>query len=540
MSIDVAGDLMQALIYARVSSKEQEIEGFSIPAQLKLLRAYAQEKGLTVVEEYTDIETARKPGRARFDEMVSYLRRQASKGTANKCQLILVEKTDRLYRNLKDYVVLDELDLVIHFVKENFVLSEESRSTEKFIHGIKVLMAKNYVDNLSEETQKGMREKAAQGLWPTRAPFGYLNVERDDKRFIEQDAKTIHVVGYAFEWYATGRYSLEQLTKRMNTELLPTISRRSKFTRSSIHRMLTNPLYYGDFIWHGKLYHGTHKPIISKEQFYLAQEMLSAKGNHRARQRQHKWAFQGLVKCGHCGCALTAELKKGKYVYYHCTGHKGKCPEKYVREEELAQQFGEALKGIQMDDELLEWVKTTLLESHDDEKRFHEESIAKLQAERQRLKDRIETMYVDKLDGTVSMDFFERKSSEWREELELIRQQIDRHESASHSYIEEGVKILELCQRASQLYAEQEVHERRRLLDFVFSNCLWQDARLIPVFREPFNHLSSANTAYKEEQVASGRELAKRERWQAHHVSNLLCCGYCCNVTFSWSHACSC
>ena len=84
---------------------------------------------------------------------------------------MLVEKTDRLYRNLKDWVTLDDLDLEIHFVKENVILSHDSRSSEKFIHGIKVLMAKNYIDNLSEETKKGMLEKAEQGIYPTVAPW---------------------------------------------------------------------------------------------------------------------------------------------------------------------------------------------------------------------------------------------------------------------------------------------------------------------------------------------------------------------------------
>ena len=80
---------------------------------------------------------------------------------------MLVEKTDRLYRNLKDWVTLDELDIEMHFPKEGVVLSRESRSSEKFMHGIKVLMAKNYIDNLSEEARKGMLEKAEQGIWPS-------------------------------------------------------------------------------------------------------------------------------------------------------------------------------------------------------------------------------------------------------------------------------------------------------------------------------------------------------------------------------------
>lgn len=144
-----------AVIYARVSSKQQEKEEFSIPAQLKLLREYAIEHGFDVTRKFVDVETAKRAGRASFGEMVDFLRKHH-----RTCTTLLVEKTDRLYRNLRDYVTLDELGIEIHFVKENFVLSDNSRSTEKFMHGIKVLMAKNCIDNLSEETKKGMREKA--------------------------------------------------------------------------------------------------------------------------------------------------------------------------------------------------------------------------------------------------------------------------------------------------------------------------------------------------------------------------------------------
>src|SRR5580700_9304412 len=160
----------QAVIYARVSSKEQEKEGFSIPAQLKLLREYAAANSLAVAQEYVDVETAKQTGRAAFGEMVAYLKSHPS------VRVMLVEKTDRLYRNLKDWVTVDELDVEMHFPKEGVVLSRESRSSEKFMHGVKVLMAKNYIDSLSEEARKGMQEKAEQGLWPSNAPLGYRNV----------------------------------------------------------------------------------------------------------------------------------------------------------------------------------------------------------------------------------------------------------------------------------------------------------------------------------------------------------------------------
>ena len=155
-----------AVLYARVSSKDQEKEGFSIPAQQALLKKYAAEQGLKILEEFVDVETAKRAGRTQFTEMLRFIKKKKT------CKIILVEKTDRLYRNLKDWVMLDDMELEIHLVKEGVTLSDDSKSADKFMHGIRVLMAKNYIDNLSEEATKGMREKARQGIWPTKAPLG--------------------------------------------------------------------------------------------------------------------------------------------------------------------------------------------------------------------------------------------------------------------------------------------------------------------------------------------------------------------------------
>ena len=181
----------------------------SIPAQLKLLKEYAAANGFAVAQEYVDVETAKQTGRAAFGEMVAYLKAHPS------VRVMLVEKTDRLYRNLKDWVTVDELDLEMHFPKEGVVLSRESRSSEKFMHGIKVLMAKNYIDNLSEEARKGMHEKAEQGIWPTKCPLGYRNVTgADGKKVIATDAAVAPLIAKLFEWYARGDISLRCCSRR--------------------------------------------------------------------------------------------------------------------------------------------------------------------------------------------------------------------------------------------------------------------------------------------------------------------------------------
>src|SRR6266508_4113800 len=204
-STPVTGGL-SAVLYARVSSKDQEREGFSIPAQQKLLREYARDHRLTIVREFTDVETAKQAGRASFGEMLAFIKADPA------CHTILVEKTDRLYRNIRDWITVDDLDLEVHFVKEGAVVSKASRSSDKFMHGIKVLMAKNYVDNLSEEVKKGLREKAEQGHWPGEANVGYAN-NRTTRR-IDVDPLRGPLVARVFQLYASGEYSLTAVTHK--------------------------------------------------------------------------------------------------------------------------------------------------------------------------------------------------------------------------------------------------------------------------------------------------------------------------------------
>ena len=111
----------RAVLYARVSSKEQDREGFSIDAQLKLLRTYAAENEIRIVQEFVDVETAKAAGRTNFNQMVAHLRRHPTVDT------ILVEKTDRLYRNLRDWVTLDDFDIDVHLVTEGVVLSPDAK-----------------------------------------------------------------------------------------------------------------------------------------------------------------------------------------------------------------------------------------------------------------------------------------------------------------------------------------------------------------------------------------------------------------------------
>jgi site-specific DNA recombinase len=382
----------RAVLYARVSSKDQEREGFSIPAQLKLLRQCAREQHLTIVREFVDVETAKQSGRGGFGEMIAALKADPS------CRTILVEKTDRLYRNIKDWMTVDDLVVTIHFVKENAIVSKDSRSSEKFLHGIKVLMAKNYVDNLSEEVKKGLLEKAEQGHWPTVAPVGYVNNRATHR--IDVDPTRGSLVTAVFELYASGQHSLKSVARRAYELGLRHSRGNRRMTTSEIHRMLRNPIYTGDFRWLGKLYHGSHAPLISHATFAAVQGVLHRKP--RARYPKQRHAFMGLLTCARCGCAMTAERKKGKYTYYRCTAFHGRCGNFYIREEQLAQLLGGVVDKFQLPERIAKAITGRLHASQAELEQARGRSSARLLDRQRALQAKIDRGYDDYVERRIS------------------------------------------------------------------------------------------------------------------------------------------
>src|SRR5215469_1064793 len=286
--------MIPAVSYTRVSSKEQEMEGFSISAQQKLVRDYAQKNGLQIVCRFEEVETAKKAGRRQFGAMMQFLLENPN------CRAIIVEKTDRLYRNFGDAVALDKLGVEIHLAKEGRIIGKDSRSQDKLLHGIELVIAANFIDNLKEEVRKGMREKACQGIYPSRPPLGYRNNKLEHT--IEVNPEKVPLAKRIFELYASGTVSLSSLRKMIRTEFGQDLA------VSYLVKLLKNPFYVGSFYWEGKLYPGTQTALISKELFETVQSVF--REHNKPKFRRHNFAFGGLLHCAHDNCMVTAELKK--------------------------------------------------------------------------------------------------------------------------------------------------------------------------------------------------------------------------------------
>ena len=498
----------KAVLYARVSSAEQEREGFSIPAQQRLLREYAAKNDLVIAEEFVDVETAKQAGRTNFTKMLAFLAEMPSINS------VLVEKTDRLYRNFRDYVTIDDLDLEIHLVKEGEVLNRESRSHQKFIHGIKVLMAKNYIDNLSEETRKGMAEKAQSGVFPHRAPVGYKNDTTN--RTIVQDPERAPYVRQLFEWYASGRFSVEELHQRcVNDGFKIAGTKAEVIPRSKVEYLLKNPFYTGQFRWKKQLFAGTHEPIISRALFDRVQEEFASHGRDRGKYRIHEFAFGGLVACGECGYMLTAQRQKGRYVYYKCTNYGKSCSQGYYREEILAEQFEQYVRGIQLRPVVVDWANDVLKQSLEEETDFHNSAVTRLNRELEQIKGRMNQAYLDKLDGKIDDEFWADCSARWQTEKARIAEKLERHRQADSAYLEEGARLIEVASRALQIYNRHGLVERRGFLASILKDTKLKDGQLTAAYRPAFQVLATmaAQTSSPPSRGSRGRRSSKVSVW---------------------------
>jgi len=466
-----------AALYARVSSREQA-DGYSIDAQLKLLRAFAHEHGFSVEREFVDVETAKHSGRPQFGEMLAYLKKHRT------VVHLLVEKTDRLYRNFKDYVALDEFELEIHLVKEGTRLSHQSTSHEKFIHGIKVLMAKNYIDNLREEVTKGMLEKASKGLPPGRPPLGYRN--NKETRGIDVDPVIGPWVKRIFEWYASGVYSLERLCHHLFQEGFIFQSSKPKMAPTTLEKVLKNPFYVGRFHFAGQTFVGKYPRLIGEGLFKAVQAAFRA--HHRPKQQKHTFAFTGLLTCAECGCAITAEKKKGKYVYYHCTHRHGPCSQKaVVREEELDRQFQAVVEAVQVGTEWVGEVEGELRRSTAEDEQFQQEMRQGLIRRIEALEHRLDKGLEACLDGTLADAVWKKKSGEWREEMERLRESLHQKQSTPQQNEKPGHDLLKLARKATGLYRRQSPVQKKSLLRILCASSTLRDGRIQVIYRQPFD-----------------------------------------------------
>lgn len=330
---------MKCFLYARKSTDEPDRQMLSIEAQVTELREFARKERLTIVEEFTESMTARKPGRPIFNAMMD----RVAKGEVDA---LLAWHPDRLGRNpLDGGRLIHALDSEALSTLKFPTFWFENTPQGRFMLAVSFGQAKLYVDDLSVNIRRGIRQKLRRGEFPGKPPVGYTNEPR--LRTIVIDETKAPFVRRMFEDFATGEFSVQALRDRIiDWGLLSNYGQRP--TLSKLYKTLANPFYVGLFRYKGELHEGTHEHLISQELFDEVQTILRQRSVPKSR-RAEPFSFLGEIHCGECGCAITAERQKS-YTYYRCTRKKGPCSMRFSREEAIENQLRQCTELVSLPD----------------------------------------------------------------------------------------------------------------------------------------------------------------------------------------------
>ena len=264
----------QWFLYIRKSTDEEDRQVLSLEAQLAELREFAEREGLEIAETFVEKKTAKVPGREIFNDMLGKLEKGLPYPTG-----ILSWHPDRLSRNSIDggrLIYLLDTGKLAGLKFPTFAF--ENNPSGKFFLSIALSNAKYYVDNLSENIQRGNRAKLRRGEWPGQKPLGYVYDHR--LRNIVPHPKEAKIVKKIFEEFASGKHGYESIAQRLG-ELGVKSKTGKPRSNYSMRNLLTNELYMGVMRWKDEVYEGKYQPLISKQLFTKVQEVLKNKSKPR-------------------------------------------------------------------------------------------------------------------------------------------------------------------------------------------------------------------------------------------------------------------
>lgn len=449
------------IVYARRSSSDDDRQVLSLDAQERECRLFLERENSQLDELVRESHSARKPGRPLFTAMIAKVEKLLSGGSQVR---VLCHKPDRLLRNLADWARINDLvdaGLILDFVTGSF----PNNAQGKMAFGIMALAAKYYVDNLSEEVKKGLTEKLERGEWPGWAPPGYVNA---DKHIVVDDV-TGGLWQRAFEDFATGEYSLDELRSKLNAEGLTGPRHGRPIQKSVLHRVLTNPFYCGLMRYRGQLIPGTHSPLVTVELFQKVQDVLRAGSRPRKIRREFRYA--GVMRCRRCQCAIVGDIKKARYVYYRCSHRRGSCSEPYVREERLRELIAdEVATRVRLSAEAETSLREAAVELHQELTRGTTYEPTVLERRLKDLENRQAALLDIRLSGRISDAQFLTKQDELTLEHAHVREQLSAFELPAADPREAVDWFVSRCGVLRDLLLDGEDSEVRELLRIVGSN----------------------------------------------------------------------
>lgn len=537
--------------YERKSSEDYEDRQVaSIESQDRELKEIKNRFDLKVRKFVSESKSAHKIGRPVFNQLLS----DVEEGLINA---ILTWHPNRLARNPWDagklIYLMDEGKLI-----EIRTPSRIYKNTpeDKFMLNLEFGISKKDSDDKSIVVKRGLNNKIKMGWRPGVAPHGYLNDRGTESglRRVLVDPERFHFVQKMFQLKYEGvpvREILRIANEEWGFRTRPKKRSASKpLAVSSLYAILTNPFYCGRYRYSGEWYEGAHEKAAEPEIFDQIQIMLGSKGL-KAKPHTHQFPYTGLIQCGECGAAITAENKRHivcstcrkkfgptnknpyacphcktkiedmekpkifDYCYYHCTKRiNPNCTQRSVEVKDLEKQVAEFLDSIEISDNFMDWAIRQINQDVASEKDFREEKIKSVQQAHENCRQKLDNLLQLKIsplnkDGSLLSDEqFKAEKQALETELKGLEQQLSEVDTCMVKAAQEAVDKFNFAAYARERFKTGDMPIKREILSTVGSKLTLND-KLWEL--QPHPHLKVIKTI-KEEAPIVGKRFETNEK----------------------------
>ena len=492
----------KAVILARVSSKEQE-DGYSIDAQKHRLQEYCKRKNLSVIKIFEIVESSTKGDRKRFTEMLTFVKRY------KEPIAIIADKVDRVQRSFREFPVLDELickgSIELHFNTENYVIHRESRSTDRTMWSMSVLMAQSYTDAMSDNIKRSLEHKRRNGEWSGIAPLGYLN-KRDinGKSKIVLDPQRAPLIRRIFEEYSTGAYTLSEISEKTKSWGLR--SKKGEYlSKSVIHRLIQKPFYYGEMVIKGERYIHCHARIIDRALFKKCEEVRLGYNKKPFKYAGKDFVFRGLLTCATAGKTVTADTKtkiyqsglEASWTYLRCWNPENPEKKMWVREDKIIQQAEDVFFSLGIQDKhLLNDIISHIKKTNKLKQSSHNEQLSSMKREHTQIQSKLDRLIDLRLENEITKDEYEAGKTRLKDRQYELDDLIKMYDRADSEFTDALINLLSLASDAQELWKGSTISKKRELLNFVFANLQLDGAKLSYTLKEPFKSFQNINDCH--------------------------------------------
>ena len=359
--------------------------------------------------------------------------------------------------------------------------------------------SKYYVDNLSENVKRGLRQKIRNGVWPSQAPYGYLN--NKNTRGIEIDQEKTKVVRKAFEIFAKEKVLFTDVSLLLAKG---GITKRSgkPVGISQVHKMLTNQFYIGIMSYNGEYFEGSHDQFISRKLFNQVQKKLEQKG--KSKFKGHDFAFSGLMRCGECGATITAETHTKHYKhggtqtfqYYRRTKKLKPCSQPYLEEAKLKDQLigfiTSAALPKRWGKDWLKWLEEDKIK----EQQSARDSLTNLKSEIQTIDGKLNLLLDSYLDGTIDSQTYKSKKNQLFVGKQVVEDKIAKTEGVGSHWLEPMEEFIHCALQAQKIARPNTAGEElRSFAKNIGSNFFLKDKQLQIEYKKPYASLRAAALA---------------------------------------------